>query len=382
LNQTKKKGGESKMKNIQNLIVLLLGVVFTLLSVTTASAAQVTRLSVSLSDSRPEVSNNHTWSFTHTQAATLKSITFNYCTAPSGGCIKPGSLITSTATKGSVSGLTDADWTLNAAGGAPRLENITANGQGISARTPISITLNSITNNPIAGSNCTAASNNSTATCYVQLATFTSSDGLSGLTDEGIASYTVVSAVTVSARVDPTFTFVVSLVADATSHNGITTSVASTYNTLPFGNLTAGTPKYAAHQLNVTTNTENGYTVNMKMLTQMTGVYTANNIDPFVGNSAVWGTPQDWTHPNGNTPNTNTGWIGANTTDADVAGWSGQPMTGKFGPVESTDDEVMRGLRSDSGATPVYVTYALEANVFQPADTYTGTIVYNALPTY
>ncbi len=34
------------------------------------------------------------------------------------------------------------------------------------------------------------------------------------------------------------------------------------------------------------------------------------------------------------------------------------------------------------GASGVYVTYAVEANVYQPADTYTGVLVYNALPTY
>jgi len=375
------KGGENMKSTFKVLSLSLAAVAFVVVA-GQALAAQVTRLAVSLSDSRPTVSNSHTWSFTHTQSATLKSITFQYCTLPSGSCTKPTGLVTSGAQEGTITGLTAADWTLNAAGSHPRLENTTAGGQGITANQPMSIQMTTITNNDITGSGCATASNNSTATCYVRFFSYTSVDGVTGLVDEGIASYTIISAITVTARVDPTFTFVISESVADTVHTGITTSVSSTYNTLPFGNLTAGTPKYAAHQLNVTTNTENGYTVTMSMLTQMTGVYTSNNIDPFVGGGSVWGTPTAWSEPNGSTPNDNTGWIGANTTDADVSGWSTQPMTGYFGPVESAANQVMRGTRSDNGANAVYVTYAIEANVFQPADTYTGTIVYNALPTY
>jgi hypothetical protein len=67
------------------------------------------------------------------------------------------------------------------------------------------------------------------------------------LIDSGVASVTFVEQVSVTARVDATFTFVVDGVANVT-HNGVTTSVSSAYNTLPFGSLTAGTPKYAAHR--------------------------------------------------------------------------------------------------------------------------------------
>src|SRR5262249_4614520 len=115
-----------------------------------------------------------------------------------------------------------------------------------------------------------------------------------------------------------------------------------------------------------------------KMVTQMTGVYSANNIDPFI---APWGTPTTWTDPTGSTPNDNTGWVGANTTDTDVTGWSASPSQ-KFGTISATANIVMQKSSSDNGSAPVYVTYAIEANVFQPADTYTGTLIYNALPTY
>ncbi len=36
----------------------------------------------------------------------------------------------------------------------------------------------------------------------------------------------------------------------------------------------------------------------------------------------------------------------------------------------------------DNGQTPVYVNYALEVNVYQPADVYSGTLIYTATTTY
>jgi hypothetical protein len=261
------------------------------------------------------------------------------------------------------------------------LEEVTGDGEGFSGNVQMVINLGSIKNHSV--DSCqpdwpSGSDDNSTDTCYVKLTSWTTADGSSGLIDEGIASYTVVANVTVSARVDPTFTFTVGADAASSLHNGITTSVATTYNTIPFSNLTAGTPKYAAHKLNVTTNTENGYNIYVRMATQMNGVYTNNNVDPFAKTGVSWGNPLTWQEPTGTTPNDNTGWIGANTTDADITDFT----TLEFGPVGPSDQKVMTGSRSDNGTTAVYVTYAIEANVFQPADTYTGTLMYTATPTY
>lgn len=365
------------------IMVLLVVIVFGV-SAQAAQAAQVTGFSVSLSNSRPTTSNTHTYAFTHTQQATLASITFQYCTTPSDSCSKPTNLVTSGALEGTLTGLTGADWTLNAAGTQPRLEYMGASvGEVVNASSQVVIQATTITNHAI--DDCqpnwpVGDDDDSTDTCYVRLFTYSDVVGTS-LVDEGIASYTVVDAIEVSARVDPSFTFTVSSVGANTVNNGITTSVGSTYNTLPFGNLTAGTPKYAAHRLNVTTNTQSGYTVTARMLTQMAGVYTQNNIDPFAATGADWGSPIGWTEPTGSTPNDNTGWIGANTTDTDVAGFSSTPAQ-RFGPISSSANNVMRATGSDNGTTGIYVTYAIEANVFQPADTYTGILIYNALPVY
>ncbi len=362
----------------------VLGLVFALsllLVPTGVNASTVTNLILDLSDSRPSVNSIHSFTFTHTTAQTLEQIIFMYCQTPSGSCSIPTNINTNNANENSIGGgLTGADWTVTSPSNGTIHVDFVGSGLGEveGANSPMNIAVGNITN--MQNGDCGGASNDSSETCYVLVET---EDPTDATIDTGTVSYTIIEPVVVTARVDPTFTFTVGAVGANTINNQITTSVGTTYNTLPFGNLTASTPKYAAQSLRVTTNTENGYTVTMTMLNQMTGVYTSNNIDPFAPSLGGfgWGAPAAWTEPTGNTPNDNTGWIGANTTDTDVSGWNSSPEQ-KFGPVSSSENTVMSGADSDNGSTPVYVTYAIEANVFQPADSYTGTIIYNALPTY
>jgi hypothetical protein len=175
---------------------------------------------------------------------------------------------------------------------------------------------------------------------------------------------------------DARLQFTVSAVAANQVHNDITTSEASTFASLPFSNLTFATPKYVAHSLNVSTNSTQGYYVTTQMTNYLQGIYPGNIIDPFI---ATWNNPTTWTQPTGLTPNVNTGWIGANTTDTRVTGWGS--ATQKFGPLDNTARIVMYSSTPDLGTT-IYVTYALEVNIFQPADSYSGTIVYNILARY
>ena len=168
--------------------------------------------------------------------------------------------------------------------------------------------------------------------------------------------------------------------AESTSTNGITTSVATTITSIPFGNVTVNTPVYAAHKLTVSTNdATTKYTVDVHLVSTLQGQYPGNNIDPFVGSGATWSLPQTWTSPTGTVASTDTGWLGANTSDTDVAGWSSG--SGKFGPLDTTPIEVMRN-NSGVSESNIYVTYAFEVNVNQPADTYYGQLIYNVLPVY
>jgi len=361
-------------------------IVLALFGMHTAMAASILQnFNVSLSDPRPAESANHTFTFTTSSAGDYANITVTYCKEPTwdGACTIPTGLNLGNLTGGSLvtqTGL-DGGWTLDYTNvGSNYFKILDPDGGQTfgSGDQKLILKVNAITNPAIAGCNSNGV-NSSTGTCYVKIGIYDGPNTASDtLIDSGVASITMVEQVTVTARVDPTFTFVVNGVDQASAHNGVTTSVSSAYNTLPFGALTAGTPKYAAHQLTVTTNTQAGYTVSIKMVTPMTGVYSANNIDPFVhaGNHSAW------TEPSGDVANVDTGWIGYNTTDNDVPNWTAEDSAEFAGVSSSVETLIMKSTAPDDGSVSDYVSYAVEVNVYQPADTYTGILYYNALPTY
>lgn len=174
----------------------------------------------------------------------------------------------------------------------------------------------------------------------------------------------------------PMLSFTLAGVAADTLTNGITTTMASAVDELDFGFLTYGQPKYLAHQLTVVTNASEGYEVTVRLINYVQGGYPANNIDPF---PATWGSPQTWYEPDGTTANQNTGWIGANTSDTRVTGWS--DGSGKFGPLDNVSRLVMYSSTLDDGSSH-YVTYAMEVNNHQPTDLYVGGLQYSVLPIY
>ena len=178
---------------------------------------------------------------------------------------------------------------------------------------------------------------------------------------------------------DPYLNFVVSGVNSDVITNGITTNISTNYTDVIMGNINVKEPIYAAQALHVNSTLPGGYTTTMKMDGYMQGLYPANKIEPFNVVDVTWATPKSWATPDGDTPNSDTGWIGANTSDTRVTGWSS--ASGKFGPVSSTAHTVMYSSTRDYGSD-IYVTYALEVNEYQPADRYAGTIIYNVTPTY
>ncbi len=177
----------------------------------------------------------------------------------------------------------------------------------------------------------------------------------------------------------PSLSFIIEAVGANTVTNAITTSVASTYNSIPFGYLGVSSPTYAAHKLSVNTNTDYGYTVYARLQYDLQGVNPANNIDPFASTGVSWTSPVVWQSPTGTSANVDTGWFGANTSDTRVPGWS--DAGAKFGPVSTSDVAVMYSSGADTGTT-VYVTYAIDVNQYQPTDLYSSVIEYTVVPTY
>lgn len=174
----------------------------------------------------------------------------------------------------------------------------------------------------------------------------------------------------------PSLSFSVSGVPASTTTNGVTTTTTSTGNSLDFGVLPIGVPRFMAHQLSAATNASNGYTVYAKMIATLQGDYPANVISDF---PTSWSSPAAWSSPTGTTPNVNTGWFGANTSDTRVPGWNNG--SGLFGALGTTSQIVMQSTGIDGG-TNAYVTYAIEVNLHQPTDTYIGSLTYTILPQY
>ncbi len=174
----------------------------------------------------------------------------------------------------------------------------------------------------------------------------------------------------------PELTFKVEGVPGNTATNGITTTGNSQATSLAFGALQPATVQYLAHKLTARTTASSGYSVTTKFLYTLQGNYPANQIVDF---PHTWNESHSWYTPTGTSPNVNTGWFGANTSDTRVPNWSN--ASGKFGSVGTTSQKVMQSAGIDSG-TSAYVTYALEINSRQPTDTYSGTIVYNITAIY
>ena len=356
---------------------LVLAHVFTLLTVAKpVQAAYMQGAKVSLSESRPATSSNHSIYFTGTTATPALQIRVKYSTGPNNTGLPTASMLDSIAKPAAFTNLTVADWTLDVTAIADGVVKYThATGVNLLAAGSVIIGLDGVVNSALTACDATASSD----TCFVQIQTSTA-DGAwdTNVIDEATATYTVNAGVTVSATVDPSFTFVITAVNSGTAVDGVNTTITSTTSTLPFGNLTVGTPAYSAHQLNVTTNANSGYNVTLKLQTQMTGTYAGNNIDGFAGSSASYADPKVWEEPTGTAKNVDSGWFGYDTTDTDIAAFA----AGEFAPVEATAQIVMSNTGPDLGTTAVNVLYALEANVYQPADVYTGLVLYTATPTY
>jgi hypothetical protein len=272
---------------------------------------------------------------------------------------------------------------------------------GVAAGADISFTLNNITNNssPASGTSGQCDAINDSDTCYIGLTTRRADDSV---IDTTTVTYTVVTPVTVTATVDPIMTFTVSGVPSgsvgqaSTDANATGANVSSQPTSIPYGNLTVGIPKVASQQLNVLTNANGGYVVYHKFnqANVMTGTVGTNHIDRFDYNSATWTAPVAWHSPTSTNTNTSTAWLGMRTTDTRTG------TTQQFGGASSGNDKwappvvqagagfgaspqaVMKTTGPDNGSYSVYVSYKIEANAYQPADQYTGTMIYDAVATY
>lgn len=350
-------------------VVLFLTLLLRGLHFDSAWAASLTGLSDNLSSTiAGETGVTHTITFTTATTDALKRVTFRFSTTQ-GGSTRPAGLDLSSTSIGSLTGLDNA-WTLDnhlASSGIVYLTRSST--EAISSSTTITLALDGVVNSAI--DDCQSSNDILQDTCHIHITTF-SDDGSTSV-DEGDTTYTVTE--------DPNLAFEVEDVPSGQTHNGVTSNVSSTSTSIAFGHLTSGVVRYATHKLTITTNAPHGYVVYVRVVTNATGIgYGSNEIDPFGATNATWTTPQIWSSPNGSSPNVDTGWLGANTSDTRSSGWSSG--SGKFGPLSQNPHIVAISSGPERSGATIYVSYGIEVNPLQIADQYGATLVYDVQPIF
>lgn len=358
----------------------------------TAYAGQLTEAKVTMTVVTQGANSQHAVYFKAASVTPIKTVVIQYRQAASGSSTIPDSFTSTSASMVQVLSKNVSDtsnWSLNASVNGDLTYTATSAINGITAGSIFEFTASGITNNAIGGGNpCDAVTDSDT--CFVRI---TTKDNGGAVIDTTTTTYTVINNVTVTATVDPILTFTVTGVGSGTTNEagqGGATSVTSTSTTIPFGNVTVGTAKVAQQSLAVLTNANNGYNVYAKFSGSevMTGTYSGNNVDAFTASSATWSSDdagaggQTFVAPTGTAANVNSAWLGMRTNNANVSGFAG---ANTFAPPyvgANTGKRVMISATPDNGTTPTYVTFKIQANAYQPSDSYTGTLVYNVVASY
>jgi len=179
---TKKKINSFRFKF---LFAVLFSVIIFTFSFLSTKAIQFFSFSDTISDSREGISATHSISWSGS-VDTLRCVKILFCTTPSGGCVLPTGLNSTSSTKESITGLTNAFWTFdNTSNGLLSLTNAL----GENPLASVSMEFSGITNPIVSGNFFVRAQTYSDVGCLAQV-------------DYGVASFVVVGqGISVSASI-------------------------------------------------------------------------------------------------------------------------------------------------------------------------------------
>jgi hypothetical protein len=207
--------------------------------------------------------------------------------------------------------------------------------------------------------------------------------------DAGQVRVAIVDQVVVSASIDTSLTFTVSGVASGQTVNGspTTTSTTTTSATLPFGTLAIGPSRVLAHDLAVTTNASQGYTVTVVQTGPLQST-TGATIDGFINGSDT-NTPTAWQGPSGliADPDTYGHWA-ITSDDATTTRAPSEEFNSNEWVAPSTTPIVVMGHTGPSDGTTsgsglARVGYQAAITALQEAgDDYTTTLRYVVTPVF
>ena len=202
--------------------------------------------------------------------------------------------------------------------------------------------------------------------------------------ESGQTRVAIVNNVTLTASVDTTFTFTVTGMATSSTVNGETLTASSTPTVLAFGTLSPGVATVLGHQLNVTTNAKNGFSVTVQENQPPTSAIGAN-IDLFK-DGATTSVPTAWTSPTNVLGQPNTyGHIGVTSADSDEGAgeFVGTKYAGNFDQPRQlfSNPGPADGVTANQGSTTV--AYKIQIGTLQEAaNDYTNVLTYVATPTF
>jgi len=338
---------------------------------TTAQAANLVEVSNTLSNSAPLELSSHT-------------IDFNI---PTGSDLLVGDTISIIVPTGFVvdAGIDETDLTVTVEGGAATPTNGVLSGQTISFE-GVTAAAGETVRVVIADTEITSPTKSGSAGIGDSYEFTITTDNGGTLIDSGKTRVVIIDQVEVTAIVETTFDFTISGVGTTTAVNGDTTTGSSTATEIPFGVLTAGTPKILAQRLNVQTNARNGFTVTVESGSDLESS-TGAVIDTFQDASdlAVSGTA--WTAPS-NDINDETTWghWGMTSDDTDLA--NDLDTADSYIAVSSTTPREIFSHDGPSDNTTqdigtAIVGYQVEITALQEAgDDYNTTLTYIATPTF
>ncbi len=186
-------------------------------------------------------------------------------------------------------------------------------------------------------------------------------------------------ATTLSATVNTAVSFTVTGVNASTLVGNEFTDVATTPTTCAFGTLVPNVPKICAHQIDIATNSPNGYYVYVVQTANMANG-SGDDINQFQNGTRTDDTAATtWTAPQGIQATSSThGHLGYSSDDTDVFGFGNDYYAGI--PNLDDNDVTTTGLALSAAAATQgdtqYINYQIEVSPVQPAGTYTNTVIY------
>jgi hypothetical protein len=362
-----------KSKSLRiTLAVLIIAIITIKFFVSIAQAGTFESASMTISDSRAS-KTNVTYDFALTAQAdtAIKQVDIYFCTTPSGDCTAPTDMNTGSPTM-ATSNISGDPKVITKIGGLANTIRVTVTTP--ETQDPLAITMQ-----------FTGITNPSTENSSIYARVYSFSDtGTTRIDNATVAAGILTgSSIEVSAEIGPTFSFTVTPVTVGTVNSAAINVTDTTANTIPFGVLSSGTAKIAAHDLSVTTNANTGYQITVKALANPPLVDGDNDIDSFQGGTNL--IPATWSAPAGGTKNTNTGFFGYTTNDATLtnAGDGVDRFDGnKWAGTTTTAAEIAYSNVAVGGGETTRVGWEAQINAIQPPGSYAGSVILVATPTY